>query len=132
MKAIQKMMGLVKPTSVPRRLIEILRGLRLPQTRRRKPLQAGACVDLPVLTRPKGVSRFHYSRFEALHAVGLKTRNTPQRKTTLGVMAYTDTLQFIKYKPSPNSRDSLAGTVDMNGYLQWLSNHGYNIDMNLL
>jgi len=52
-----------------------------------------------------------------------------QRKTTLGVMSYADTLQFIKYKSNPNSRDSIAGTVDMKGYLQWLNDHGYNIDM---
>ena len=52
-----------------------------------------------------------------------------QRKTTLGVMSYADTLQFIKYKPNPNSRDSIAGTVDMRGYLKWLNDHGYNIDM---
>ena len=52
-----------------------------------------------------------------------------QRKTTLGVMSYADTLQFIKYKPNPNTNDSIAGTVDMKGYLQWLNNHGYNIHM---
>jgi hypothetical protein len=55
-----------------------------------------------------------------------------QRKTTLGVMSYADTLQFIEYNPTPNTNDSIAGTVDMKGYLQWLNNHGYNIDMTTL
>lgn len=52
-----------------------------------------------------------------------------QRKATLGVMSYADTLQFIKYKPNPNSGDTIAGTVDMKSYLKWLNDHGYNIDM---
>ena len=47
-------------------------------------------------------------------------------------MSYADTLQFIEYKPNPNTNDSIAGTVDMKGYLQWLNNHGYNIDMTTL
>jgi RHS repeat-associated protein len=52
-----------------------------------------------------------------------------QRKTTLGVMSYTDTLQFIKYNPNPNTRDEIAGSVDMKSYLQWLNDHGYDIHM---
>jgi RHS repeat-associated protein len=52
-----------------------------------------------------------------------------QRKTTLGVMSYADTVQFIKYKPNPNAQDEIAGTVDMKGYLQWLNDHGYKIDL---
>lgn len=52
-----------------------------------------------------------------------------QRSTTLGVMSYADTLQYIKYKPNPNVRDNIAGTVDMKDYLQWLNEHGYAIDM---
>lgn len=40
-----------------------------------------------------------------------------QRKTTLGVMSYADTVQFIKYKQNPNAQDEIAGTVDMKGYL---------------
>lgn len=54
-----------------------------------------------------------------------------QRKATLGVMSYVDTLQFIKYKSNPNSRDSIAGTVDMKGYLQRLNDHGYDIDVTI-
>jgi hypothetical protein len=46
-------------------------------------------------------------------------------------MSYVDTLQFIKYKSNPNSRDSIAGTVDMKGYLQWLNDHGYDIDVTI-
>jgi hypothetical protein len=44
-------------------------------------------------------------------------------------MSYADTLQFINYKTNPNTRDEIAGTVDMKGYLQWLNNHGYDIHM---
>ena len=54
-----------------------------------------------------------------------------QRKTTLGVMSYADTIQFIKYKPNPNTQDEIAGTVDMRGYLQWLKSHGYKIDLTI-
>jgi RHS repeat-associated protein len=54
-----------------------------------------------------------------------------QRKTTLGVMSYADTVQFIKYKPNPNAQEEIAGTVDMKGYLQWLNNHGYNINLTI-
>jgi len=46
-------------------------------------------------------------------------------------MSYVDTLQFTKYKSNPNSRDSIAGTVDMKGHLQWLNDHGYSIDMTI-
>jgi hypothetical protein len=42
-----------------------------------------------------------------------------------------DTLQFINYKANPNTRDEIAGTVDMQRYLQWLNDHGYNIHMTL-
>ena len=54
-----------------------------------------------------------------------------QRKTTLGVMSYADTVQFIKYKPNPNAQDEIAGTVDMKGYLQCLNEHGYKIDLTI-
>jgi len=46
-------------------------------------------------------------------------------------MSYADTLQFIKYKPNPNSQDVIAGNVDMKGYLKWLNDHGYNISMTI-
>lgn len=54
-----------------------------------------------------------------------------QRKTTLGVMSYADTVQFIKYKPNPNAQDEIAGTVDMKGYLQWLDEHKYRINLTI-
>ncbi len=54
-----------------------------------------------------------------------------QRKTTLGVMSYANTVQFIKYKPNPNAQDEIAGTVDMKGYLQWLKEHKYGIDLTI-
>ncbi|HEX8604749.1 MAG TPA: hypothetical protein VF774_19050 [Pseudoduganella sp.] len=52
-----------------------------------------------------------------------------QRKQTSGLMTYADTTQFITYKPNPLSYDSISGTVDTKGYLAWLNEHGYNINM---
>ena len=54
-----------------------------------------------------------------------------QRKETLSVMSYADTVQFIKYKPNPNAQDEIAGTVDMKGYLQWLNHHDHDYKINL-
>ena len=56
-----------------------------------------------------------------------------QRKATTGVMTYDDTVAgptpLITYKANPNSGDSISGTVDAKAYLQWLNDHGYNINM---
>lgn len=59
----------------------------------------------------------------------LNGRIEKQRKTTLAVMSYADTVQFITYKVNPSTRDEIAGTVDMKSHLQWLNNHGYDIHM---
>jgi hypothetical protein len=40
---------------------------------------------------------------------------------------YQDTIPYITY--SDNPRGNVAGTVDMNGYLQWLNQNGYGINM---
>jgi RHS repeat-associated protein len=52
-----------------------------------------------------------------------------QRNVTTGFMIYNDTLPFIQYKADPNTRDSIAGTVDAKAYLQWLNDHHYDISM---
>ena len=54
-----------------------------------------------------------------------------QRKETLSVMSYADTVQFIKYKPNPNAQDEIAGTVDMEAYLRWLVEHKYGINLTI-
>jgi RHS repeat-associated protein len=52
-----------------------------------------------------------------------------QRKANTPGMTWADTTQFITYRPNPNSRDDISGTVNVKDYLQWLDDHGYNIDM---
>jgi hypothetical protein len=52
-----------------------------------------------------------------------------QRKATTGLMTYADTVPFITYKPDPNTFDNISGTVDAKAYIQWLNDHGYNINM---
>jgi RHS repeat-associated protein len=52
-----------------------------------------------------------------------------QRKATTGLMTYADTAPFITYKPNPNRFDNISGTVDAKAYIQWLNDHGYNINM---
>jgi len=52
-----------------------------------------------------------------------------QRGTTDQVMTYADTVPFITYDPNPNTADNISGTVDMEGYLNWLNANGYNINM---
>jgi hypothetical protein len=52
-----------------------------------------------------------------------------QRQADTFGMNWGDTLEYIAYKPDPNTLDSIAGTVDMHGYLQWLSKNGYGINM---
>jgi hypothetical protein len=50
-----------------------------------------------------------------------------QRKTTSGMMSYADTLPYIIYKANPLTSDYISGTVNINGYLQWLNAHGYDM-----
>jgi RHS repeat-associated protein len=55
--------------------------------------------------------------------------STPRQRTALvGTgTGYQDTIPYITY--SANPRGNVAGTVDMNGYLQWLNQNGYGINM---
>lgn len=55
--------------------------------------------------------------------------STPRQRTALvGTgTGYQDTVPHITY--SSNPRGNVAGTVDMNGYLQWLNQNGYGINM---
>ncbi|MCU0931720.1 MAG: hypothetical protein MUE43_07920, partial [Serpentinimonas sp.] len=51
-----------------------------------------------------------------------------QRAALVGTgTGYQDTIPYITY--SDNPRGNVAGTVDMNGYLQWLNQNGYGINM---
>lgn len=51
-----------------------------------------------------------------------------QRKALVGEgVEYGDTAGFILYDDNP--RSGVAGTVDMNGYLRWLNDNGYAINM---
>ncbi|HEU4458269.1 MAG TPA: RHS repeat-associated core domain-containing protein [Methylibium sp.] len=59
---------------------------------------------------------------------GARTRQVQAQ--TLG-MSWADTQQFISYLGNPNTRDDIAGTVDMRAYLDWLNEHGYGINMNV-
>ncbi|NMG03989.1 RHS repeat-associated core domain-containing protein, partial [Azoarcus taiwanensis] len=52
-----------------------------------------------------------------------------QRQTTDQGMTYADTVPFITYDPNPNTANNISGTVDMEGYLNWLNANGYNINM---
>jgi hypothetical protein len=52
-----------------------------------------------------------------------------QRQATGTIMEYRDTEPFIRYKPNPTTRDYVSGTVDMQAYLAWLNQHGYNINL---
>lgn len=55
--------------------------------------------------------------------------STPRQRTALvGTgTGYEDTIPYITY--STNPRGNVAGTVDMNGYMQWLDQNGYGINM---
>lgn len=55
--------------------------------------------------------------------------STPRQRTALvGTgTGYQDTIPYITY--STNPRGNVAGTVDMNGYLRWLNQNGYGINM---
>jgi hypothetical protein len=51
-----------------------------------------------------------------------------QRSALVGTgTGYQDTIPHITY--SANPLGNVAGTVDMNGYLQWLNRNGYGINM---
>jgi RHS repeat-associated protein len=51
-----------------------------------------------------------------------------QRAALVGTgTGYQDTIPYITY--SDNPRGNVAGTVDMNEYLQWLNQNGYGINM---
>jgi RHS repeat-associated protein len=51
-----------------------------------------------------------------------------QRTALVGTgTGYQDTIPFITYNENPSG--NAAGTVDMNGYLQWLDQNGYSINM---
>lgn len=52
-----------------------------------------------------------------------------QRQANTFGMSWADTTPFITYKSDPNSIDNISGTVDMKGYLQWLKDHDYDINM---
>ncbi len=58
---------------------------------------------------------------------------TTQRKMLFSLgMTYADTTQFINYLPSNDplrASKFQTGTVDMKGYLDWLGNNGYGIDL---
>jgi RHS repeat-associated protein len=54
-----------------------------------------------------------------------------QRQATSFGMSWADTQKYIEYKSNPNTRDSISGTVDMKGYLEWLNEHGYQINMTI-
>lgn len=51
-----------------------------------------------------------------------------QRKTTDQGMTYADTQRYIVYKPDPNTIDSISGTVDARGYLEWLNKNHYGLE----
>lgn len=54
-----------------------------------------------------------------------------QRQANTFGMNWGDTLEYIAYKPDPNTLDSIAGTVDMHGYLEWLDKNGYGVTLNV-
>lgn len=54
---------------------------------------------------------------------------TKQRQMTGAGMTFEDTEQFITYDPQRSRKDNVTGKVDMQAYLNWLNNNGYNINM---
>jgi RHS repeat-associated protein len=50
-----------------------------------------------------------------------------ERQATVPGMSYADTQAFIRYDADPHG--TVAGTVDMKGYLAWLDAHGYGLHM---
>jgi RHS repeat-associated protein len=57
---------------------------------------------------------------------------TTQRQMTFSQgMSFADTQQYIDYLPvdDPRRRNFVTGTVDMAGYLQWLNDNGYGLNM---
>ena len=67
------------------------------------------------------------------------TTTTQMAMTGTG-MTWADTQKYISYLPADGPfidgevtrvprKDYVTGTVDMQGYLDWLNKNGYNIDM---
>ncbi|MDY0071190.1 MAG: RHS repeat-associated core domain-containing protein [Thauera sp.] len=52
-----------------------------------------------------------------------------QREAAGQVLNWSDTSQFIHYRSDPNSVDKIAGTVDMQAYVDWLLAHDYSLDI---
>jgi RHS repeat-associated protein len=52
-----------------------------------------------------------------------------ERQATSGTMTYADSVPFISYKANPLTSDRIAGTVDIQAYLQWLNDHEYKINI---
>lgn len=64
------------------------------------------------------------------------TTKTTQRETTGTGMTFADTEKYITYtersdlpKNTLGYTTNQTGTVDMQGYLKWLNDNGYNINM---
>lgn len=58
--------------------------------------------------------------------------SSKQREMTFtSGMSWIDTQQFIKYLPENDLQrpNFITGTVDVQGYLSWLNNNGYNINL---
>jgi hypothetical protein len=54
---------------------------------------------------------------------------TTQRQMTGTGMTYADTQEFINYDAQRYGDEYITGTVDMQGYLDWLNKNGYDINM---
>ncbi len=54
-----------------------------------------------------------------------------QRTMAGTTMTYADTQQYITYVADRGRPDFVTGTVDMRGYVQWLSDRGYGINLNV-
>ena len=54
-----------------------------------------------------------------------------QRQAEIDGMSWADTKKYITYKANPNTIDSIAGTVDMQRYLEWLDKNGYGINLTI-
>jgi hypothetical protein len=55
-------------------------------------------------------------------------RTTTQRQMTGTGMTYADTEQFITYDPTRSRPVNITGTVNMQGYLDWLDKNGYGLE----
>lgn len=54
---------------------------------------------------------------------------TTQRQMTGTGLTNAETEQFITYDPQRNRSDNVTGIVDMQAYLNWLNDNGYEINM---